>query len=296
MAEEVAAVRASHSRLHQQVVVKLCAMIREGHIRPGERLPSERDLAELFHAGRSSVREALRVLEVSGIIVSRHGSGAYLCDLREYDVISPLALLLDATGDIVGDLWEVRIMFEPPLAARAAVRATDPELDALERLLLAQEPMFIQVDALDESLAADREFHVAIARAARNQVAVRVVEMLKHVLHDSRRHFGASSDRRLQAYEGHREILAAIHNRQPQVAYGAMLRHLQDVEAHIVGQLLDDPLPAARGDPEAATSPPITARADTLGLRRGPGRRSRQEGVGTGRDTSGRGERGVPGA
>ena len=216
-------------------------MIREGQLRPGERLPSERDLAEQLQVGRSSVREALRVLEVSGIVASRHGSGAYLRDLDQHDVISPLALLLGATGDIVGDLWEVRIMFEPPLAARAALRATDAEIEALERLVVAQEPLFANPDTLEACLAADREFHIAIAIASRNQVAVRVVQMLEQVLHESRRHFGASVARRWQAYEQHLEIMRATRAREPHAAYECMLRHLQEVEAHIVGQLLDTP-------------------------------------------------------
>jgi GntR family transcriptional repressor for pyruvate dehydrogenase complex len=240
MAARTSVEQQPNPRLHHHVVVRLCEMIREGRLRPGERLPSERDLAEQLQVGRSSVREALRVLEVSGIISSRRGSGAYLRELDQHDVISPLALLLDATGDIVGDLWEVRIMFEPSLAARAALRATDAELDALEQLVTAQEPLFANPDLLEDSLAADREFHIAIAAASRNQVAVRVVQMLKQVLHESRRHFGASGERRWQAYEHHIDIMRAIRAREPHAAYDGMLRHLQDVEAHIVGQLLDD--------------------------------------------------------
>jgi GntR family transcriptional repressor for pyruvate dehydrogenase complex len=221
--------------------MRLCEMIREGRLRSGERLPSERDLAEQLQVGRSTVREALRVLEVSGIVALRHGSGAYLRDLREHDVISPLALLLDASGDgdMVGELWEVRIMFEPPLAARAALRATDEEIATLDQLVIDHEPLFAAPDTLEVCLAADREFHVRIAQASRNQVAVRVVQLLKQVLHESRRHFSASGERRWQAYESHRDIMRAIREREPHAAYDSMLRHLQDVEAHIVGQLLE---------------------------------------------------------
>jgi GntR family transcriptional regulator, transcriptional repressor for pyruvate dehydrogenase complex len=240
VAEELSAEPIPRTRTHHQVVMRLCEMIREGRLRSGERLPSERDLAEQLQVGRSTVREALRVLEVSGIVALRHGSGAYLRDIREHDVISPLALLLDASGDgdIVGELWEVRIMFEPPLAARAALRATDEEIAALGRMVIDHERLFTAPDTLEVCLAADREFHVRIAQAARNQVAVRVVQLLKQVLHESRRHFSASGERRWQAYESHREIMRAIREREPHAAYDCMLRHLQDVEAHIVGQLL----------------------------------------------------------
>lgn len=240
MAEEVVIQRLQRSPLHHQVVVRLCQLIRDGSIRPGERLPSERDLAERLQVGRSSVREALRVLEVSGLVASRHGSGAYVRDHTEHDVISPLALLLDASGEIVGDLWEVRIMVEPQLAAHAAARARDAEITALAELVAAHERVYANPDMLEQSLAADREFHVAIAQASRNQVAVRVVQMLKQLLRDSRRHFGASPERRMQAYEQHQHILDAIRSRRPHDAHERMLRHLQGVEAHIVGQVLDE--------------------------------------------------------
>src|SRR5688500_9783718 len=127
--------RDGRSRLFHQVVVDVCRLIRDGGFGPGERLPAERELAERLGVSRPSLREALRALEISGIVESRHGGGPYVRDSFDPGFISPLALALETSGDATGDLWEVRIVFEPPIAARAAMRATDDELDRLEVLV-----------------------------------------------------------------------------------------------------------------------------------------------------------------
>ena len=111
-------------------------MIRQGQLRPGDRLPSERDLSEQLHVSRASLREALRALEIAGIVTSRQGGGTRIREVFDDGILSPLSLVLDASTDLVGDLWEVRSIFEPAVASRAAttmirsfvwgVSATDP--------------------------------------------------------------------------------------------------------------------------------------------------------------------------
>jgi GntR family transcriptional repressor for pyruvate dehydrogenase complex len=225
------------SRLYHQVVVSVCQLIRQGQLKPGQRLPAERELAEQLQVGRSSLREALRALEISGIVESRQGGGTYVRDFFDGGVISPLALILEASDDIIGDLWEVRIMIEPSIAARAAVRVTDDEAREIHALVKRQADLF---DCNQEFLETDREFHVAIARASRNDVAVRVVQLMKQMLQESRRHFATSRDRREQALHRHQQICAAIQARDARAAREAMLHHLQDVEAHILGGIVED--------------------------------------------------------
>lgn len=230
--------RDGRSRLFHQVVVDVCRLIRDGGFGPGERLPAERDLAERLGVSRPSLREALRALEISGIVESRHGGGTYVRDSFDPGFISPLALALETSGDATGDLWEVRIVFEPPIAARAAMRATNDELLRLEELV---EDMFAVApdnQRNDRILAVDREFHALIARASRNTVAERVVQLINQVLFDSRRHFTTSVERRLQACIRHREILDAIRERDPVLARDTMLAHLHEVEEYILGGLV----------------------------------------------------------
>lgn len=229
--------RDGRSRLFHQVVIDLCRLIRDGGFGPGERLPSERDLAERLGVSRPSLREALRALEISGIVETRHGSGAYVRDAFAPGLISPLALALEASGDVTGELWEVRIVVEPPIAARAALRA---DADDLARMEASVEAMFALANAPDHHdriLAVDREFHALIARASRNSVAERVIQLINQVLFESRRHFTGSTERRLQACLRHRAILDALRARDSAAARDAMLAHLHEVEDYILGGL-----------------------------------------------------------
>jgi GntR family transcriptional repressor for pyruvate dehydrogenase complex len=222
------------SRLSRQIVLQLCELIREGRLRAGDRLPAERELAEQLRVCRSSLREALRTMELAGLVESHHGGGTYVRDAVSWDAVSPLALVLQTSGDTVGDLWEIRLIVEPEIAARAALRASDVDLAALAALLDRQEAA---LDREDVSLGIDRDFHIALAHASHNAVAVRVVELIGSLLLAGRGHFITSPERRLSALVRHREILAAVRSRVPEEARSAMLHHLQEVESYIVGAL-----------------------------------------------------------
>ncbi len=213
-------------------------MIRQGQLRPGDRLPSERDLSERLQVSRASLREALRALEIAGIVASKQGGGTYIREVFDDGMLSPLALVLDASTDLVGDLWEVRSIFEPAIACRAALRAHADDIAAMEEIV-AQQESFLQQDMPNEEwLESDRAFHIAVARASRNEVSIRVIGLINELLHESRRHFGTHAERREHAYIWHRDILGHIRANQPQQARAAMMQHLQEVEEVIVGELI----------------------------------------------------------
>jgi len=222
------------SRLSHQIVLQLTEMIREGRLRPGDRLPGERELADQLTVSRSSLREALRAMECAGLIVSHNGSGVFVRDAVVWDAVSPLALVLQASGDAVGDLWEIRLIAEPEIAARAAIWATADDLarlgDVVDRHALA-------IDRDDLFLSIDRELHACLAQSSRNSVAVQVVELMTSLVMTGRAHLVTSMERRQTAVRRHREIVAAVAARDPEAARGAMLHHLQDSEAYIVGSL-----------------------------------------------------------
>ena len=228
------------SRLSHQIVAQICQLIRQGRFRPGDRLPPERELSEQLQVSRSSLREALRALEISGIVEARHGGGTFVRDFSGLEVISPLALVLEASDDIVGDLWEARVIFEPSVAGLAAARATAIDLEALNAIVERQSDEFEGAEGNERAVSLDREFHSAIARASGNEVALRVLHLINQLLHEGQRHFVTSSERRSRAYLCHREILCAIRDREPHKARSAMLRHLQEVEEFILGELLGD--------------------------------------------------------
>lgn len=237
MSDHVLVEPVKRSRLSSQIVLQLCGLIRDGRLRAGDRLPAERELADQLRVSRSSLREALRTMEVAGLIESHHGGGTFVRDAVSWNAVSPLALVLQTSDDHVGDLWEIRLMVEPEIAARAALRANDADLAALTGLLLRQEAALAREDV---SLAIDREFHSTLAHASHNAVAVQVVDLIGSLLEAGRRHFVTSRERRQNAIDRHREIVAAVRAHLPEEARAAMRRHLQEIEGYIVGAIVSD--------------------------------------------------------
>jgi GntR family transcriptional regulator, transcriptional repressor for pyruvate dehydrogenase complex len=233
------------SRISQQIVVQLCQMIRSQQVRPGDRLPPERELVELFQVSRGSLREALRALEIAGVIDARQGGGTYVRETFDVGMLSPLALVLDTGSDLIGSLWEVRMIFEPEIASRAALRAEPPDIDAIDAVVRQQERFLAGTESDEAWLDSDHAFHDAVARAAHNEVAVRVVGLINDLLSDGRRHFGATERRRQHAYLAHQNILSAIRSQQPASAHDAMLGHLRSVEEFIVESVVGGDLSSA---------------------------------------------------
>lgn len=258
MSDPLGVVPIRRSRISQQIVVQLYQMIKRGQLQPGDRLPSERDLSERLQVSRASLREALRALEIAGIVSSKHGGGTFIREAGDEGMLSPLALVLDASTDLVGDLWEVRSIVEPAIAFRAALRAQPDDIATMESIV-AQQELFLQHDMPNDAwLESDRSFHVAVARASRNEVSIRVIGLINELLQESRRHFGTQSERRQHAYIWHRNILAHIRASQPHQAKAAMLDHLREVEEVIVGGLIEpsDDLFYGNENPDQVTDEP----------------------------------------
>src|SRR5215468_2487799 len=114
-------------------------LISEGSLAPGHRLPAERELAEMFGVSRSSLRQALKVLEIMGVIAQRVGDGTYLNTAAPSILAEPMEFLILLDGISFHELMEARLIVEPELAARAAARATPEEIAELRRILVDME-------------------------------------------------------------------------------------------------------------------------------------------------------------
>ena len=126
------------TRIYEEIVRQVKAMIAEGRLKGGDRLPPERDLAEKFVVSRTSVREALRALESLGLVEIRPGEGTFVREVSVEALIEPLALLMVSQREAIGELFEARRLLEPALAALAASRATPEEIQEMERILEEQ--------------------------------------------------------------------------------------------------------------------------------------------------------------
>jgi DNA-binding FadR family transcriptional regulator len=216
--------------------------IARGRYEPGERLPPEMELARHLAVSRGVVRELLRSLEDRGVVTIRHGRGAWVNPVAEWNVLDAdvLAALMPtaASVSVLSQYLECRRMLETEAAALAAGRASGKDLsdmaDALARMTA------LAVDSQDDAEAnrrfheADIAFHGAMFRASGNQVLPRVVEPIQRAMATLRPKLALHPEYRLRkTLPEHKAILAAIADHDPERARAAMTEHLATVEGYL---------------------------------------------------------------
>jgi len=239
------------TRIYEEIVRQVKQLISEGKLKPGDRLPPERDLSEKFMVSRTSVREALRALQSRGLIEIRAGEGAFIRGISVDDLIEPLALVILPHREAVGELFEARRLIEPAIAALAARRATREELAEMERILEEQTKEVAQGRT---GVAQDTALHSAIANSAHNRAITRIVSALMDLLTQSREESLLTPGRPTRSNEDHRRILEAIKQRDEVAAHRAMLDHLIAVERLVMGAHRDEP---ARPQPPRDKRKPV---------------------------------------
>jgi GntR family transcriptional repressor for pyruvate dehydrogenase complex len=215
------------TRLYEHIVLQLQQEILSGRLAPGDRLPSERDLAARFNVSRASIREALSVLQSRGYIESRQGGGTIIRATPDTELAAPLADQLARHGPALRNPLEVRYIFEPQTAYLAAEHATAAEVAAMEDLVRAQESA---VAAGGTGLEQDTAFHFAIARASHNDLIVTIVSYINHALRETREWSLRARSGSTNSIMHHHRIVTAIANRDPAGAQAAMAEHLEDVQ------------------------------------------------------------------
>lgn len=170
------------NRVYEEVAKQIERLILK-KLQPGDKLPSERDLAEMLRVSRGSIRDAIRSLELMGLVEARQGTGTIVRETSSNALANPFANALKRRKELVGELLDFRKMLEPPLAARAATHASAEELLEMEDILRRQEEKQRQGDA---AVAEDAEFHYSVALASDNSVVLKVIDILMDVLRDTR--------------------------------------------------------------------------------------------------------------
>jgi GntR family transcriptional repressor for pyruvate dehydrogenase complex len=213
------------SRLYEQVVERLRELIDVQGLQPGDRLLSERELAERLGVSRTSVRQALTALEVMGIVEIRHGGGVFIA--RAPDAVVPLLAteLIDRYEQLPA-VMEVREAIETQTARLAAERRNEHDVRAMRDAVDAME---VAIETGGDPNSADAEFHTAIARAARSPLLERLWEELAEPIGQTRRASLARPGRPPKSLAGHRLILAAVEAGDPSAAADSMREHLSVV-------------------------------------------------------------------
>jgi GntR family transcriptional repressor for pyruvate dehydrogenase complex len=218
-------------RLHEDIVQQFHTLIRQGRLKHGDRLPSERDLAERFKVSRSSVREAIRSLELQGLVVSRRGAGTFINTENLDSIVALVAAALNTDGDNLADIFEMRHLLEPSLAALAARRASSEEMERMRQILEEQRR---QIEAGETGVESDTAFHFALASATHNAAVMKVVSAVEDILQKSRDQSLQEPGRPQRSLASHRQILDMIEARDTAGAQRAMEHHLTAVEPAIV--------------------------------------------------------------
>ena len=214
--------------LTDDAITKIKAMIVDGRLGPGERLPREADLADQLGISRSSLREAVRALSLVRILDVRRGDGTYVTSLQPGVLMEAMAFLVDFHQDTsVLQLFEVRRALEPAAAEMAATLMSEESAQNLIELAEGQETP-ATVEAL---LAADMEFHHRIADASGNQVLCAMIDSLSGRTLRARMWRGVTEENaRERTIREHRSIAVAIRERQPVLARAWMTVHIAGVE------------------------------------------------------------------
>jgi GntR family transcriptional regulator, transcriptional repressor for pyruvate dehydrogenase complex len=216
-------------KTYELVAEELVSDIGSRKLRPGDTLPTERELVESFGVGRSSVREALRMLESKGLIAA-NGNGAFsVAELRNpLNNSFDLLVMLDAAS--YEELFEVRGFVEGESAALAAQRRTKAQLKQMESAIDA---MAEGLGSEEQFIEADLRFHLTIAESTRNRVLVYLMHAIRDLLQrslSSAYNIAGSPER---AIEMHRLIAEAIAAKQPEEARRRMQEHVARVERDI---------------------------------------------------------------
>lgn len=219
-----------NTKVYEQVVEQIKLMIMEGSLKKGDKLPAERDLAEQLQVSRASVREALRTLDVIGLVESRHGAGNFIKESFENSLFEPMSMIFLLEKGTPFEIFEFRRMLEVEAAVLAAERISKEEVEALGLLLNKIK------DCNDEerSITLDKEFHFTIARASKNFLIINILqvisELIDEFIKDSRKKILRFEDNNAKLKIKHEAIYDAIKNMDVHEARKAMKDHFKLIE------------------------------------------------------------------
>jgi GntR family transcriptional repressor for pyruvate dehydrogenase complex len=219
-------------KISEEIVSQVKQLISKGELKPGDRIPSERELATMLGVSRPSVREAIMVLEAMGFVESRQGGGTYVKALTEASIMNPLAKLVEKRDpELLRSLAEVRMGLESWSAYLAAQRATDSDIAEMRRLYKIMEK---QAAKGGWSPDVDAEFHYAITSASHNSLQMHVLDSIHSLFHATIQvalmEFYQQEGHVQLLLTHHHDIMEAIAAHDPELARKKMMEHLAMVE------------------------------------------------------------------
>jgi GntR family transcriptional repressor for pyruvate dehydrogenase complex len=214
-------------KVYDQVIEEIKNKIKSGDIKKGDRLPSEREMAESLGVSRTSVREALRALEVIGLVESRQGAGNYIKTNFDNSLFEPLSVMFMLQESSPKEMYDLRETLELQCARLSAKNIEDNELDLLTAIL---DRMYIS-ESEEESLKLDIKFHYLIAKSSRNVLLLNVLDVISQLVDEFIQKFRMqilhAGNTKENLLEIHENIVRALKLRDESKAYNAMLEHFE---------------------------------------------------------------------
>lgn len=220
-------------KVFEQIADQIEQRILNGELRSGDRLPTERVLAEQFQASRTAVREAMKILAQKGLVEMRPGRGTIVINGAPEAMQNSIGLVMKLqVGEVGGsdNLVEVREILETEIAALAAARATEDEIAAMREAIRV---MDVSLSDADAYIAADNQFHRSLAKATQNSLILILIDSIVNPLSEQRKHIFAVEGGPERGQFHHRRILESIIRRNPENARAAMHAHLQQVREDV---------------------------------------------------------------
>jgi GntR family transcriptional repressor for pyruvate dehydrogenase complex len=219
------------------VYKQLVSLITSGHFKPGEKLPSERDMAVELGVSRQSIREAIYRAKIEGLIEVKQGGGTFVISSIKETLRPPLSILLEEQVENIFKFLEIRKVIEGWCAEKASTTAKPSDIKEMQAILSKMEDAKLSDQRWEK---ADLSFHSAIAAATHNLIAMHVMEGLKDSFSEYFRvkKFRTKPERKDLLLKQHKALFKAIKERDPRKAREKMLEHLDYVDTIINTDLL----------------------------------------------------------
>jgi GntR family transcriptional regulator, transcriptional repressor for pyruvate dehydrogenase complex len=223
-----------HIRISDEIVSQIKHLISEGKLRPGDRLPPERELIKQFGVSRPSLREALNSLVATGFLEVKQAKRTYIKSVTSGAMHDSLSLLIKADAQKIFDLLEVRKAMEAWGAFHAARRASEEDLQRLEKIV---QDMRVALEEGRPWEKQDADFHLAMAQATHNTIQIHMMSTIYDLLMDYMSAIFAGiftdPDKVKKLFQQHYQIFNAIKNHSSEKARERILKHLDYVESEL---------------------------------------------------------------
>lgn len=225
--EQLAVDPIDRESIAEKVVNKILSLVQSGNLKPGDKLPSEKELMEVFSVSRPTLREALRALSILGVTATRKGGGTYISELKAADLLRPLEFFVSIEDQSIQDIFECRRILECEMVAKAAAVITDEQIQEFDRLIE------VQKGTCEDPIAfriSDQKFHELLAKISGNVVLERMADGMYNIAMEARRKATEMEGVLPQSLQDHIAIVEALKLKDPEKSAAAMRQHLLHIE------------------------------------------------------------------